>query len=263
MPAKGGKRVERVHYLRTDIRRLTKNYPIYLAVLGVAVSLWFSLEDSAFTEEMVNGNALDTYKMAVNLSGVMIAYAFCAFSYATAFCEDLEYKYARYSINRGNTWEYVVSRAVAVYGSSVGTMVLGSLLFVAAIRLRLPWTSDIINQDIYLVGMYSPLVAGGRYWAYVFLCALQMGMLAGVLSLAASFLSTFVSNKMLILITPILIQQILLEYRGKGWFSVMLIYPELNQFPSDVQYFLTVFGCSICLSALLTWGIYKKIKSRL
>ena len=238
MPAKGEKRVERVHYLRTDIRRLTKNYPIYLAVLGVAVSLWFSLEDSAFTEEMVNGNALDTYKMAVNLSGVMIAYAFCAFSYATAFCEDLEYKYARYSINRGNTWGYVVSRAVAVYGSSVGTMVLGSLLFVAAIRLRLPWTSDIINQDIYLVGMYSPLVAGGRYWAYVFLCALQMGMLAGVLSLAASFLSTFVSNK-------------------------MLIYPELNQFPSDVQYFLTVFGCSICLSALLTWGIYKKIKSRL
>lgn len=44
-----------------------------------------------------------------------------------------------------------------------------------------------------------------------------MGMLAGTLSLAASFLSMFVSNKMLILITPILIQQILLEYRGKGW----------------------------------------------
>ena len=111
--------------------------------------------------------------------------------------------------------------------------------------------------------MYGSLIAGEHYWSYVFLCALQMGMLAGTLSLAASFLSMFVSNKMLILITPILIQQILLEYRGKGWFSVMLIYPTLNRFSTDIQYFLTVFGCSLCLSALLTWGIYKKIKSRL
>ena len=254
--------MNRAHYLKTDIRRLIKNYPIYLGIVGVAISMWFSLEDSAFTEGMVNGNALDTYDLAVGMSGIMIAYVFCAFSYATVFCEDLEYKYARYSINRGNTWKYVVSKAVVVYGSSVITMVLGSLLFVASIRLKIPWTSEGL-QDICMEGMYGSLIAGEHYWSYVFLCALQMGMLAGTLSLAASFLSMFVSNKMLILITPILIQQILLEYRGKGWFSVMLIYPTLNRFSTDIQYFLTVFGCSLCFSALLTWGIYKKIKSRL
>ena len=119
--------MNRAHYLKTDIRRLIKNYPIYLGIVGVAISMWFSLEDSAFTEGMVNGNALDTYDLAVSMSGIMIAYAFCAFSYATVFCEDLEYKYARYSINRGNTWKYVVSKAVVVYGASVITMVLGSL----------------------------------------------------------------------------------------------------------------------------------------
>lgn len=113
--------MNRAHYLKTDIRRLIKNYPIYLAIVGVAVSMWFSLEDYAFTEGMVNGNALDTYGFAVSMSGIMIAYAFCAFSYATVFCEDLEYKYARYSINRGNTWKYVVSKAVVVYGASVIT----------------------------------------------------------------------------------------------------------------------------------------------
>ena len=118
---KGEKRMNRAHYLKTDIRRLIKNYPIYLAIVGVAVSMWFSLEDYAFTEGMVNGNALDTYGFAVSMSGIMIAYAFCAFSYATVFCEDLEYKYARYSINRGNTWKYVVSKAVVVYGASVIT----------------------------------------------------------------------------------------------------------------------------------------------
>ena len=239
---KGEKRMNRAHYLKTDIRRLIKNYPIYLAIVGVAVSMWFSLEDYAFTEGMVNGNALDTYGFAVSMSGIMIAYAFCAFSYATVFCEDLEYKYARYSINRGNTWKYVVSKAVVVYGASVITMVLGSLLFVASIRLKIPWK---------------------HYWPYVFLSALQMGMLAGVLSLAASFLSMFVSNKMLVLITPVLIQQILMEYSGKGWFNAMLIYPTLNRFSTDIQYFLTALGCSLCFSALFTWGIYKKIKNRL
>ena len=250
------------HYLKTDIRRLIKNHSIYLAIVGVAVSIWFSLEDYAFNERMVNGNVLDTYSMAANMSGIMIVYAFCAFSYATVFCEDLEHKYARYSINRGNIWKYVVSKAVVVYGASVITMVLGSLLFVATIRLKLPWTSDSL-QDIYLGGMYSSLIAGEHYWVYVILCTLQMGMLAGVLSLAASFLSMFVSNKMLILITPILLQQLLLEYRGNGWFNVLLIYPSSNQFSTDIQYFLTVFGSSLSFSVLLTWGIYKKIKSRL
>ena len=251
------------HYLKTDIRRLIKNHSIYLAIVGVAVSIWFSLEDYAFNERMVNGNVLDTYSMASNMSGIMIVYAFCAFSYATVFCEDLEHKYARYSINRGNTLKYVVSKAVIVYGSSVITMVLGSLLFVAAIRLKLPWTSGAADQSTYLAGMYSSLIAGEHYWAYVFLCTLQMGMLAGVLSLAASFLSMFVSNKMLILITPILIQQLLLEYRGNGWFNVLLIYPSSNQFSTDIQYFLTVFGSSLVFSVLFTWGICIKIKIRL
>ena len=45
--------MNRAHYLRTDIRRLVKNYSIYLAIVGVAVSIWFSLENYAFEEGMV------------------------------------------------------------------------------------------------------------------------------------------------------------------------------------------------------------------
>ena len=143
------------------------------------------------------------------------------------------------------------------------TMVLGSLLFVASIRLKIPWTSEGLQDAFFMEGMYGSLIVGKHYWPYVFLSALQMGMLAGVLSLAASFLSMFVSNKMLVLITPVLIQQILMEYSGKGWFNAMLIYPTLNRFSTDIQYFLTALGCSLCFSALFTWGIYQKIKNRL
>lgn len=251
------------HYLRTDLHRLLKNYPIYLAIVGVAASIWFSLENHAFETGMINGNVLDTYSMAIDMSGIMIAYAFCAFSYATVFCEDLEHKYARYSIHRGTLWKYVVSKSVVIYGSSVITMIMGSLLFVAVIRLFIPWTSEFGNLEIYLAGMYSSLIIEKHYWTYIFMNALQMGMLAGVLSLAASFLSMFVSNKMLTLITPVLIQQILLGQNGNSWFNVRLISPSENQFPSDIQYFLTVFGCGLCFSVLFSLGIYKKIKNRL
>lgn len=255
--------MNQVHYFRSDLRRLIKNYPVYLAILGVAVTLWFSLENNAFQKDMINGNVLNTYIFATNMSGVMIAYAFCAFAYAAVFCEDLENKYARYSIIRGNAWRYVVSKSVVIYGASVITMVLGTCLFVACIRLRLPWTSEYADMGILQTGMYWTLLAGEHYWIYVILYALQLGMLAGVLSLAAAFLSMFVSNRMMILITPILLYQVLLEYRGNSWFSVMLVRPFLNQFPTDIQYFLTVFGSSLCFSMLFTWGICKKIKNRL
>ena len=255
--------MDQVHYFRSDLGRLIKNYPIYLAVLGVAATLWFSLENNAFQEGLVNGNVLDTYILSTNMSGVMIAYSFCAFSYAAVFCEDLENKYARYSIIRGNTWRYAVSKSAVIYGASVITMFLGTLLFVACIRLRLPWISENADMGVLQAGMYSIFLAGEHYWIYVFLYALQLGMLAGVLSLAAAFLSMFVSNKMMILITPILIYQVLLEYRGSSWFGVMLVRPFLNQFSTDIQYFLTVFGSSLVFSALFTWGICIKIKIRL
>lgn len=71
---KGEKRINRAHYLRTDIRRLIKNYPIYLGIVGVAVSMWFSLEDYAFNEGMVNGNALDTYCHAANYSSHLLQF---------------------------------------------------------------------------------------------------------------------------------------------------------------------------------------------
>ena len=37
--------MNRAHYLKTDIRRLIKNYPIYLGIVGVAISgMWFHLK---------------------------------------------------------------------------------------------------------------------------------------------------------------------------------------------------------------------------
>ena len=135
--------MEKTKYLRTDFSRLFKKYPLYLAIVGVAVSFIFSLENYAFEKGMVNCNVMDTYMFAVEMSGKMIAYAFCASAFATVFCEDLETKYLRYSIGRGNLIKYVFSKTTVIYISSIITMVLVTFLFVVYLRLKHPWTQDL------------------------------------------------------------------------------------------------------------------------
>ena len=59
----------------------------------------------------------------------MVAYIFCAFPFATVFCEDLENKYIRYSIIRGNLKKYVFSQISIIYLTSIAVMVLGTAIF--------------------------------------------------------------------------------------------------------------------------------------
>lgn len=107
---------------------------------------------------------MDTYIYAVEMSGKMIAYAFCASAFAAVFCEDLENKYLRYSIGRGNLKKYVLSKVIVIYVSSIITMILGTLLFVMYLRLQLPWTSDLATSSIRACIMQSGLDSRNGDW---------------------------------------------------------------------------------------------------
>lgn len=145
---------------KNRFQAIAKKYPLYLAIAGVAVSFIFSLENYAFEKGMVNFNVMDTYIYAVEMSGKMIAYAFCASAFAAVFCEDLENKYLRYSIGRGNLKKYVLSKVIVIYVSSIITMILGTLLFIMYLRLQLPLTSDLATSSI--SGMYQQSGLDGR-----------------------------------------------------------------------------------------------------
>lgn len=147
---------------KNRFQAIAKKYSLYLAIAGVAVSFIFSLENYAFEKGMVNFNVMDTYIYAVEMSGKMIAYAFCASAFAAVFCEDLENKYLRYSIGRGNLKKYVLSKVIVIYVSSIITMILGTLLFIIYLRLQLPWTSDLATSSI--SGMYHAIRVGRQKW---------------------------------------------------------------------------------------------------
>lgn len=248
------------HYFLTDLRRLFKGYEIYISVIGVTVALFFSLEKIG----LMNNSVMATYVMATEMSGMMIAYVFCAFPYATSLCDDMEYRYIRYQTIRGSLKRYVLSKVGAIYITSIITMILGSVIFILLYRTQGPWMDlEIENIEQYTAGVYSGFVRDGHYVLYCIFFALQLGLLAGVLSVFAAFLSLYITNKVTVLVLPVLVYQILLECAGPGMFTVFIFRAYNKPFSQDWQCLLFVISLSIGLVAILTVGIYKKLKTRM
>ena len=101
---------ERRDYIVSDLKRLLKGYEFYVSFLGVAAVLFFSLEDVGVSDAGV----VFTYVFATDMTGMMLTYVFCAWPFATVFCEDLERKYIRYAVGRGNLKSYVISKIAVI-----------------------------------------------------------------------------------------------------------------------------------------------------
>lgn len=246
------------HYFLADVRRLWKSYEVYAAILGVAVTLFFSME----SRELKNGNVMFSYFYATEMSGFMIAYVFCAFPYAAALCEDLEHKYVRYQAIRGSLKRYVASKVSVIYLSSVLVMVLGSMLFVAYCRTQGPWAN---GEDLgpYVNGVYERLVESGHYGWYCAFYALQLGFLAGILSVLSALFSLYITNKVTVFALPVLIYKVVLDKTGSGMYTVLVFRAYNKPFEKEWQCLLFVFAISAAFVAAFAWGIYRKLKARM
>ncbi len=245
-------------YFLTDVKRLWKSYEIYAAILGVAAALAFSVEDFG----LKNGNVLFTYFYATQMSGFKITFVFCTFAFAASICEDLEYKYVRFQTIRGGLKSYVASRVSVIYLSSVLTMVLGSLLFVLLCRIQGPWENEFDNG---VFGVYAQLAERGHYVWYCTFCALQLGLLASMLSVLSAFFSLFITNRVLVLILPVLIYEILEELSGTGfqYDTIRVFHSYYQPFDQPWQCLLLLFAISAGTAAVLAVGIYRKLSARM
>lgn len=252
--------MERTNYFKTDIRRLLKGYELYLAVIGVTAALFFSLEDSG----IINNSVMFTYLLSCICSGSLISYIFCAFPYAYALGEDMENKYVRYQLIRGNLKKYVVSKISVIYLSSIVTMVAGSALFLVLVRTQVPWLDMWADDgEFFKGGQYSFLITNKHYFGYCLFNAFHMGLLAGTLSVLAAFVSLFVSNKVMVLAVPLLSYQILTVCLGRSKINLHSFEIYNKKFNNDIGYFLFVVMLSLVPVILLAAGSYKKIKKRL
>lgn len=245
------------NYFTADIKRLIKRPNVYVAIVGVTISLFFSLEGKG----IVNDNILSTYITSTELSGIMVAYIFCAFSYALSLCESLEQKYMRYEVVRGNLKKYLISKVSVTYVSSVLTMVMGTVVFLLMLRMRIPWVdfkSD--SQEIIIAGQFAVLFQEGHYFIYCIIYAMHLGMLAGTLSVFALLVSMYITNKVTILAVPLLAYQILLDNAGDSIFTVFSYRIYNRLFGSDFHYVIFILAFSIIPVLICTYGMYRKIK---
>lgn len=246
-------------YFLTDIRRLGRGYTWCIGVIGVALFLFFSLETKGF----VNENVVSTYFVSTIMSGSMIIYVFCAFPYATVFSEELEHKYGRYSIIRGNLKSYVLSKSAVIYLSSIAVMLGGTLLFLLLCRTQIPWMEWAADDyGMELAGCYGSVLKAGNPLGYCMLYALHMGFLAGFLSMFSAFCSIHVNNKVLVLVMPVLMFRILVTVYIDGY-NIYAFYAYVKFFANDLYNFLFIFLASAVPSFLLMIGIYVSMKKKL
>lgn len=247
-------------YLYTDTKRILLKPNIYISVVCVALSLLFSLEEDGLQPQGV----AYTYIRSINMTGVLVAYAFCTWSFGLSLYEDLEKKYILYQLSRGDLKKYVVSKTSMIFLSSLLTMVLGSVLFVLACRCQIPWNDEAINGlNAFYYGAFGSLLREKHYFRYCLLCSVFQGMRAGILSLWAAVFSTIISSKIMVLALPILMYQILIAYTGK-WYGINIfdIY-YVKVFEDDWK--MAVMLILICIVMLVSGGtvMYKRLKARL
>lgn len=248
------------HYFKTDLERLLKRYGFYISVLGVAMALFFALEDYG----VINNSVMDTYISGTEMSGMMLVYIFCAFPYAPVIVEDIENKYVRCQLIRGDLRRYVASKIFVIYASSIVVMVAGTCVFLALLRTQIAWEDPFASDlGVLMAGSYADLLLEKRYFLYCFFYSLQLGLLAGTLSVFAAFVSLYISNKVTVLAIPMLAYQILLNASGTATINIFSFRAYNKIFSNNFCHFSAVVCLSLLPVFLCTAGIYKKLKDRL
>lgn len=204
-------------YLKADFARVFTNCKAYISIVAIAILMIVGAEGVDSDSQSVLG-ALQTFSTS---KFIMAIFVVCAVIYAECLVDDLETKYIRYQVMRGNLEEYAISKVVTVLATVVIVMVAGSLLFVGTYSLFKPM---MLSQDFEQAYVQLSELYNEKYiFLWVAIWGLRFGILAGILALFAMLTSLFITNKMLVLAMPALIYELLLEVSA-----------ELNKLNIDV-----------------------------
>lgn len=253
-------------YLKADLKRLLYSARFMTAVaLTVGALLFGALEGIDLDAGVLYVFSLVMYGMPAR----MILVCACV-SFADSFCEDSEHKYMMQQIIRGNAGAYISARMVSIFLAAMLTTVLGIFLFVNILHFHLAWveTSGIQLYDGLLrAGGFRVFLQSRKFELYFLCYGIQYGCLSGILSLWASYLSMYISNRMLVLSAPMILcyfADYLLAGIFRGTVSLDLIFsPSNNLFSDDLYSVLSAAAITVVnfalLRMLMVWKIRRKI----
>lgn len=254
-----------LRYIKMDLYRSIFSLQFWVAILGVFLTMWFGVakKDSDIS-------VFDTYMMITYGMPFMLTIVFCAFSYAGSICEDYENKYINFEVIRGHLGAYVLSKVVVIFLSAIIVITIGTIINVLARRCILPW---IVNDSAFYEGALKGgglkcILKKGHYLLYFTLASMQLGIMIGVFSVFSSYISLYISNKLLILSVPIMTyyftDYFIGEIFGENAYRLYYIF-GINTpiFKSDLLSFLLPLGIGVLCIFILYWAIYIKIRRRM
>lgn len=259
---------QKIHYFPMDVWRCVSSGKIAVGAAGVCLSMLFA------SGNQVMSTVFDVYESVLYGMPFLMTMAFCAFPYADSFCDDFEAKYMNMALVRGNLRRYVWSKVVVIFCSSVITMILGICLYVTIMHMKLPWSSNDFTKGalstLVEFGGFRYFLKKGCYMLYFIFTGMQMGLLSGMLSVFASYVSLYISNKLLVMSVPLIGYYLLNCYvpaimGDKPMFNVKIIFDATygKVCESDLLAFLYAVLVTMIAGGVLTLGIYRKIRRRL
>lgn len=253
------KQGRRTHYFGTDLYRAFTGKEIWIGALGVTFAMLFALGSL----EELESSVIDTVIFSAYNVGFMLTFVFCAFPFGGAYCEELENQYERHLLIRGNLRKYVIAKSAVIFLSSIVTMTLGVVLFAVICRTRLPW----IDMETYDSNVaYEGLLQNGNYILWTAVYGAQWGIWAGCLSVVSAFCSLYISNRLLLLAMPVLLDQILTElgtdnFRRISWLDPHTVFDaSCSIFGNSAQTLLWAFGAGLAVTVI--FGVFSFFKLR-
>lgn len=248
-----------MRFLFCEFRRIFFSSYFFTGVIGVAAAQFLSI----YKVVGINTSVYTTYICAVYFIPYLMSFMFCALPYAQSFCEDIEHSYIRQIIMRKELRSYTALRVILIYLSAVVTMVLVTLIFVALIRLKVPWirVDDAIGRDI----LAQIFINSGNYILYFFVHSIYSGILAAFLVLLAVYASLFWKNKLWILSMPFMVYCLLTYYLRRVFENIpqldisVMFNPAYNVWNNALISIVWPIGISIILTVIIGRRIYLKL----
>lgn len=252
-------------YVRMDVYRAFFSWRFLIATVFVALSLWFACLDAGFFNSVMTA-----YEDIGSGMSLLLVFIFCAYAYSSCFSEDFENSCYRYSVIRGNTWVYVLSKVITICLITTVSMILGTLIFVLSLSCFVPWipkfqlagsTYDFLTSS----GKFPQLLANNHFILYYTCLALCMGLYASMLSLISAWVSLYVSNKMLVLTIPVIvfyIVQLLSITLGNLVINGIFIFQGYT-IRNTTTTFIIIVLTTILVTTLMYFAILHKVERRI
>ncbi|MCI9209122.1 MAG: hypothetical protein HFI83_00295 [Eubacterium sp.] len=236
-----------IRYLKMDFYRLFRSPQFYISIASV-----FLIYMVSSLQSVGSLSVFDLFYFIKFFSLIIVLFACSSFAYANSLLEDWEHGFYQSAVLRGSLKAYVYAKSACCFCAAVLSIIMGTMCFVFVQSLRIPLADPeeaygmmriVREQEAEVFGCFLQ-----KQWmpVYFLLSSMVIGFLAGILALAAMWLSLVAKNRMFAMCMPIAAYYILVNCIKDDMLSINGMYFFSGNLLSDP---LLSFGCTVFVTA--------------